>query len=578
MRKRFAALVLAVMMLMSALPFTAGAATTLPSNIYLTQEMSSTCTLSSSAMMLRSRLYLSGNDSWSSVTESGIRSTAWLEGVGLRWDWTYYTGKSWMSVKHKSVTGMTVAELKAVLDAHPEGIVLYCRKVPHAVFLTDYEGDTFYCADPAPNHKDGRKPLAASYPGSKYGTQANTLANVTDYWYISAYSIKATVPDTPTEPTTPSEPTTPETPTEPTEPTGPSGSDCDCSAEYAGTYICTTTTTNLLIRSGHGTSFSYTGYSIPPGAKVTVSRASGNTINDWAHVSYNGVEGYASMQYLKKVEEPKTLPDVTMTEAVGHSTGNIVSWEPVAGASLYQVYRLPSGGTSWTLIKNTGSVSYKDAEAEVGVRYYYKVRARDGEKMSSLNISSVSAVRPASSLPNVTMTEAVGHTTGNLVYWNPVSGANLYQLYRRAASETSWTLIKNTGSTGYKDEMAAVGVRYYYKVVARNGSVKSGLDIAAVSAVRLAPTSLNNVTMTGAQGTSAGNVVSWGAVGGANLYQVYRLRSGESGWQLIGNTTALSYQDTTAETGVRYYYKVIARYGNVKSNLNMDAVSAVRPA
>ena len=126
--------------------------------------------------------------------------------------------------------------------------------------------------------------------------------------------------------------------------------------------------------------------------------------------------------------------------------------------------------------------------------------------------------------------------------------------------------------------MAAVGVRYYYKVVARNGSVKRGLDIAAVSAVRLAPTSLNNVTMTGAQGTSAGNVVSWGAVGGANLYQVYRLRAGESGWQLIGNTTALSYQDTTAETGVRYYYKVIARYGNVKSNLNMDAVSAVRPA
>jgi hypothetical protein len=250
MRKRFAALVLAVMMLMSALPFIAGAATTLPSNIYLTQDMSGTCTLSSSAMLLRSRLYLSGNDSWSSVTESGIRPTAWIEGVGLRWDWTYYIGKSWMTVKHKSVTGMTVAELKAVLDAHPEGIVLYFRKVPHAVFLTDYEGDTFYCADPAPNHKDGRKPLAASYPGSKYGTQANALANVTDYWYIAAYSVRPTVPDTPTDPTTPSEPTmpseptTPETPTDPTEPTGPSGSDCDCSAEFAGTYICTTSTTS----------------------------------------------------------------------------------------------------------------------------------------------------------------------------------------------------------------------------------------------------------------------------------------------------------------------------------------------
>ncbi len=41
--------------------------TSLPDNLYLAQEGTSTCTLCSAAMMLRSRMYLSGNSSWSSV-------------------------------------------------------------------------------------------------------------------------------------------------------------------------------------------------------------------------------------------------------------------------------------------------------------------------------------------------------------------------------------------------------------------------------------------------------------------------------------------------------------------------------
>ena len=35
-------------------------------------------------------------------------------------------------------------------------------------------------------------------------------------------------------------------------------------------------------------------------------------------------------------------------------------------------------------------------------------------------------------LPNVVMTEAKAHSTGIIVSWNAVSGADLYQLYRRA--------------------------------------------------------------------------------------------------------------------------------------------------
>ena len=74
----------------------------------------------------------------------------------------------------------------------------------------------------------------------------------------------------------------------------PPASGCSCSTSYAGNYLCTSRTT-LKIRTGHGTSYGVAG-SIPGGATVYVLKANGS----WAHVTYNGVSGYASMSYLSR--------------------------------------------------------------------------------------------------------------------------------------------------------------------------------------------------------------------------------------------------------------------------------------
>ena len=75
----------------------------------------------------------------------------------------------------------------------------------------------------------------------------------------------------------------------------PEAVSCSCSTSYAGNYVCTTSSANLNMRSGHGTSYGVV-TSIPSGAVVYVSKSDGT----WAHVSYNGYTGYASMQYLTK--------------------------------------------------------------------------------------------------------------------------------------------------------------------------------------------------------------------------------------------------------------------------------------
>ena len=77
---------------------------------------------------------------------------------------------------------------------------------------------------------------------------------------------------------------------------------CGCSNSYAGNYIVNTSRLPLTMRSGHGSNYGKV-TSIPKGTTVTVSASNGT----WAHVNYNGRNGYASMQYLKKVSEQNTI-------------------------------------------------------------------------------------------------------------------------------------------------------------------------------------------------------------------------------------------------------------------------------
>ena len=129
--------------------------------VYQKQNRKGTCTLSSTAMMLRRAALYEGFDQWKNIKESTIRSTAWSEGGGLKWNFTY----AGMSVKRATLPGGSAnkAYLKKMLMEHPEGVVLYDRSAPHGVLLTDYTDGIFYCADPAKCVKPGRVPLSQSY-------------------------------------------------------------------------------------------------------------------------------------------------------------------------------------------------------------------------------------------------------------------------------------------------------------------------------------------------------------------------------------------------------------------------------
>ncbi|MBQ8605155.1 MAG: S-layer homology domain-containing protein, partial [Clostridia bacterium] len=77
---------------------------------------------------------------------------------------------------------------------------------------------------------------------------------------------------------------------------------CECVDSYAGEYKCITENYPLNVRAGHATTSAKIG-SIPKGATVTVTHSDGN----WAHVIYEDIKGYASMEYLELIKPDADL-------------------------------------------------------------------------------------------------------------------------------------------------------------------------------------------------------------------------------------------------------------------------------
>lgn len=100
------------------------------------------CTIYAATNMLRRAALLNGDQDWESITTSSIPSSR-----GLPFGFSVGTQGAAYAVEHGYVTGSTEeersAELRALIDENPAGIVLYTSTGrPHAVTLLGYDEGT----------------------------------------------------------------------------------------------------------------------------------------------------------------------------------------------------------------------------------------------------------------------------------------------------------------------------------------------------------------------------------------------------------------------------------------------------
>ena len=235
-------------------------------------------------------------------------------------------------------------------------------------------------------------------------------------------------------------------------------------------------------------------------------------------------------------------------------TGKVVlSWKKITGAVKYEIYRSTTKSGGYSCQSTTTSTTYTNTDAEVGIQYYYKVRAiaKNGSYATS------KAVSRTCDLPSPVVTAGNSPSSGYpKLTWEAVEGAVSYKIYRSTSKSGSYSLKKATTSTTYTNTTAKVGVQYYYKVVAV--AEKSAAN-SAYSAVKSRTCDLPRPVVTATNNETTGYPrLTWKAVSGAVSYKVYRSTSEDGTYTLAKTTTGTSYTNSAANPGNTYYYKVMA--------------------
>lgn len=178
--------------------------------------------------------------------------------------------------------------------------------------------------------------------------------------------------------------------------------------------------------------------------------------------------------YLKHVSTPKM---VSVTNA---STGVLVKWQAISGATSYRVYRRGAGSTYWYFLGEVKGTSYTDtAIANASGKYYrYTVRAVSGY-YSGFDTTGLYLMR----ISEPDLTSARSYSTGLTVKWKQCAGVQGYYVYRKT-SNSSWVRIatvKGASNTTYTDKTAKKGTTYIYTVKAYYGSAMSTCDQGGIS-------------------------------------------------------------------------------------------------
>ena len=166
------------------------------------------------------------------------------------------------------------------------------------------------------------------------------------------------------------------------------------------------------------------------------------------------------------------------------------------------------------------------------------------------------------------ISKIVNTVQGSHVYWNKVSGATNYTVYRSTSKTGFYKRLITTSAVHYTDTTVESGKTYYYKIKANKGSIQSGAS-AAMGIVFV-----DTPDLTLRVNRSVGIGLGWNKITGATGYAIYRKTTGS--WVRVatisGNNT-FTWNDTSVKSknGTVYHYTIRALAGS-----NMKTLSGCR--
>ena len=252
------------------------------------------------------------------------------------------------------------------------------------------------------------------------------------------------------------------------------------------------------------------------------------------------------------------LPAPTVTGGNDSQGRPTLKWNAVSGAAKYEVYRARSRSGEYIKYSTVTGTSYTNTSyIENGNTYYYKVRALDANGTAGA-WSSIVSVTYKQTLPAPIVTGGNDSQGRPTLKWNAVSGAAKYEVYRARSLNGDYIKYSTVTGTSYTNtSYIENGNTYYYKVRAldANGTAGAWSSIVSVTYKQ----TLSAPTVTGGNDAQGRPTLTWKVVTGAAKYEVYRARSMNGDYVKYSTVTGTSYTNTSyIEDGNTYYYKVRA--------------------
>ena len=285
------------------------------------------------------------------------------------------------------------------------------------------------------------------------------------------------------------------------------------------------------------------------------------SVTQWTSIQIAG-EGNSALYNADVHCTGLSAPSVTGgNDSQGRPT---LKWNAVTGAAKYEVYRARSMNGDYIKYSTVTGTSYTNTSyIENGNTYYYKVRALDANGTAGA-WSSVVSVTYKQTLPAPTVTGGNDSQGRPTLKWNAVTGAAKYEVYRARSRSGDYIKYATVTGTSYTNtSYIENGTTYYYKVRALDANGTAGAWSSIVAVTYQPKQTLSAPTVTGGNDSQGRPTLKWNAVTGAAKYEVYRARSKDGDYIKYSTTTGTSYTNTSyIEDGNTYYYKVRALDAN----------------
>ncbi|MEF9885977.1 fibronectin type III domain-containing protein [Streptomyces sp. P9-A4] len=287
------------------------------------------------------------------------------------------------------------------------------------------------------------------------------------------------------------------------------------------------------------------------------------------------------------VDKVRPLTPAGFAVAYDRTTGRTrLAWAKNKEMDLagYRVYRRLAGQTfpaRPVVITGNATTTATDTPPATGETFVYELRAVDRAAHESVGTADLSVVTVDRTPPAVPSGVAAAVSASAVtVRWTAPSGAATYRVQRAAAPAGPWTTVVESlaGAASYRDLTADFHQQQYYRIAARDTA--GNLSAYSATATTGAPDTTAPAPVTGltAQGTTAGNRITWTAPATTDTagYEVFAAPAGQEDPDGPEHVTGTSYHDVLAETGAETVYQVRAvdHYGNLSA---ATEVSTSRP-